>query len=219
MELYIDESGDLGFSQRSSDYFILAAIVARDTLSIQRCVKNVRRGHLPKKYKKTSELKFNKSDNNIKNRVLKGMSNTPNDIAYAVLRKYQVYDRLRNKPQTIYNYICGNLIDKIIREYDLKGSLDIFVDKSLNGIQRENFDKYLECRTNIRVNVDHVNSREYQCIQAADFVAGAIYRKYNYDDNRYYQKFESRVSLALDFFENRNKDYVVNPSLLRPTRQ
>lgn len=218
MELYIDESGDLGFSMRSSDYFILAAIVARDALSIERCIKKVRRGYLPKKYKKTSELKFNKSNDNIKYRILKCASNTQNDVAYAVLRKHQVYDRLRNNHQIIYNYIFGTLIDKIIREYDLKGSLDIIIDKSLSGIQRENFDNYLEYRTDIRVKVDHVNSRERQCIQAADFVAGAIYRKYSYGDDKYYLKIENRISLALDFFENKNKDYVVNPSLLRPTR-
>jgi len=37
------------------------------------------------------------------------MARTDTDIAYAVLRKHQVYERLKNKQKILYNYIVGSL--------------------------------------------------------------------------------------------------------------
>lgn len=219
IEIYIDESGDLGFGSKSSDYFIIAAIVARDTLPIRRCIKNIRLTKLSKKYKKTSELKFHNSDAVIRNRVLNCLSKSDNDIAYAVLRKNQVYDKLKDNSQGVYNYICGMLVSKIVVEYNFKDGIKLIVDKSLYGVQRDFFNEYLEYKSNLSLDIDHVDSRQYPCVQAVDFVVGAINQKYRDNNDIYYKKLENRVSLALDFFENKNRDYVVNPSLLRPTRQ
>ena len=64
----------------------------------------------------------------------------------------------------------------------------------------------------------HVDSRSDRCIQVADFVAGAISHKYSSGEGYYYDKIKSRISISIDFFEGKDKDCVVNPSLLRPIR-
>ena len=87
MKIYIDESGDLGFTKRSSAYFIIAALIVRDSLTIQRCFAKVRRNKLKKKYRELPEFKFNNSGNVIKERILTCIASADIDIGYCVLRK------------------------------------------------------------------------------------------------------------------------------------
>lgn len=62
--LYIDESGDLGFSGRGSKYFVITCVKIDDdrtNVLFKRIPKEVRSRKLPKKTKKQSELKFSNS--------------------------------------------------------------------------------------------------------------------------------------------------------------
>jgi len=226
--IYLDESGDLGFGSRASRYFVLAAIITREPEQVRKCIKRVRRQKLPKKYKKIPELKFHNSSQTIRGRVLDCVARTDTDIAYAILRKHQVYERLKSKPSILYNYISGSLIAKIITAYKLEGLVKVFVDRSLYGFEREHFDNYLTwkaCLGNYseELNIDppeivHIDSRQDRCIQVVDFVAGAIGHRYSMEDPSYYNTIEPRVSILMDFFEGKDKNCVVNPSLLRPIR-
>jgi hypothetical protein len=226
--IYLDESGDLGFGPRASKYFVLVAVIARDPAQVGRCIKRIRGQKLPKKYKQIPELKFHNSSQTIKERVLDCTARTDTDIAYAVLRKQQVYEQLRNKQFILYNYIVGSLLLKIITAYPIEGTVKVFVDKSLYGLEKDHFDNYLTwkaCMVNHieELNIEppeivHVDSRLDRCIQVADFVAGAISHKYGNGNDHYYDKIKSRVSISMDFFEGIDKDCVVNPSLLRPIR-
>lgn len=226
--IYLDESGDLGFGLRASKYFVLAAVITRDPSRVDKCIKRVRNQKLPKKYKQIPELKFHNSSRTIKDRVLNCIAKTDNDIAYAVLRKNRVSKQIRNKQSILYNYIVGSLLLKIITAYRIDGTVKVFVDKSLYGLEKDHFDTYLTWKTCTGNHLDdldieppeivHVDSRSDKCIQAADFVAGAINHKYNSNDDYYYDKIKSRISISIDFFEGKEKNCVVNPSLLRPIR-
>jgi hypothetical protein len=143
VNIYIDESGDIGSGSRSSDYFVIAAMVVRDPLCVKRCFSRIRRSKLKKKWKKIPEFKFNNTGNILKRRILDCLANCDLDIAYSVLRKRQLYPNLRDKPQIMYNYLTGSLIAKIIGHYRVNDEVVVLVDKSLRGIQRENFDQYV----------------------------------------------------------------------------
>jgi hypothetical protein len=69
------------------------------------------------------------------------------DIAYCVLRKEQVYLHLRSNHQIVCNYLTGSLISHIVQRFHDGSRVEITVDKSLNGIQREAFDQYLVYKT------------------------------------------------------------------------
>jgi hypothetical protein len=216
--IYLDESGDLGFGPRASKYFILAAVIARDPAQVGRCIKRVREQKLPKRYKQIPELKFHNSSQTIKDRVLDCIARTDTDIAYVVLRRQSI----------LYNYLVGSLLSKIITAYQIDGKAKIFVDKSLYGLEKDYFDNYLTWKACLGNHIEdlnieppeivHVDSRLDRCIQVADFVAGAINHKYGRDDAHYYDKIKARVSISMDFFEGKDKNCVVNPSLLRPIR-
>jgi len=69
MHIFLDESGDLGFSEKSQQYFVIAILITKDKKPIENCIKRIRQRKLPKKYKKIPELKFTNSDNVIRKSI------------------------------------------------------------------------------------------------------------------------------------------------------
>jgi hypothetical protein len=104
-------------------------------------------------------------------------------------------------------YLCKQLLYRISSKYQVRTtpSVEIVVDKSLYGVQRENFNDYVGGRIGEGISVDikvtHVDSKQCPCVQAVDFVAGAISRKHRNGANSYYLKIKQRVTIEPDFFE------------------
>ena len=215
VKIYIDESGDLGFTNKASPYFVIAALIVHDSLAIRRCFAKVRRNKLKKKYRELPEFKFNNSGPEIKKRILSCIASADVDIAYCVLRKEQVYPHLRSNHQIVYNYLTGSLISHIVQRFYDGGRVEITVDKSLNGIQREAFDQYLVYKTfeknagndltEIPVEIEHADSKNEPCIQAADFIAGALHYYYRTGDDTFSGIIDQKVALAFDYFKGPQK--------------
>jgi hypothetical protein len=209
MQIYLDESGSivnglLPSASESVPYFVLAALVLKEELPIKRCIKDIRRKKIKKRYKQTSELKFHDSDDPIRRRILECIGRTNNDISYAVLYNSKIQHEV--EPQLIYNEICRQLTYEIVNNYDVSGQVEVIIDKSLYGAQRAAFNAHMADRTGIivpatlgEVKVTHVDSKACPCIQAVDFIAGAINRKYRDNDDLYYQKIQHKISLSLEY--------------------
>ena len=209
MQVYLDESGSIvnGLAAKASEsvpYFVLAALILREDLPIKRCIKGIRQKKIKKRYLKTSELKFNDSDDLIKRRILECIGRTNNDIGYAVLCNLDI--RHEVEPQLIYNDVCRELVYRIIDRYGMSGQVDVIMDKSLYGIHRANFDAHMADRSGMivpdslgEVRVAHVDSKACPYIQAVDFIAGAINRMYRDGDDLYYRKIQHKIDLSFNF--------------------
>ncbi len=214
IHIYLDESGDLGFSSKSSKYFVIAALITKDRLQIEKCITKVRKERLPKKYKKISELKHHNSNRIVRRRILECIAEKEIDIAFAVLRKHQVHKELRDKPNILYKFLCGSLIGNVLRKYHITSKIDIVVDRSLTGINKSAFDEYIGYKALINngdvfdpnnLEILHIDSVQDKCIQAVDFVVGAIARNYEHGDPSLYEIIHNNVEIALDFFKGRLK--------------
>lgn len=189
--------------------------MAQDPLAIQRCFAKIRRNKLHKKYKELPEFKFNNSPPEIRKRILSCLASANIDIAYYLLRKEQLPRNLRKNHQDVYNSLTGALITRIIQRFPFGGDVEIIVDKSLNGIQREAFDKYLIYKafeTNHEndlaskpIRIEHVDSRREPCIQAADFIAGSLHYYYRTADDTYSGIIAKKIQVDFDFFESPRK--------------
>lgn len=214
IHIYIDESGDLGFSSKSSKYFIIAALITEDTLKVSKCITKIRKERLRKKNKKIPELKFHNSDYVIRRRLLQSFAKTDIKIAFVVLRKNQVYDELKSKQNILYNFLCGSLIDKIFQKYKINSKIKITVDRSLTRINRESFNNYLGYRASLNstkgfnpnfLKINHINSTQDKCLQAVDFIAGAVARKYNHNDVSFCELIDKKIEITLDFFHGQKR--------------
>ena len=90
IHIYLDESGDLGFDPSSSKYIVIALLITKTPVHIGRCIKKIRQRNLKKKPKDRPEIKFNKSDDYIRELILTCIAKEPVDIAYIVLDKNRV---------------------------------------------------------------------------------------------------------------------------------
>lgn len=203
----MDESGNLGgIGSRISEedpYFILVALVARDEIPINRCIKKVRQT-LKKKYRARSELKFKESDVPTKRRILKCIAETNNDINYVFLRKDQPaisIPYLDVDPQMLYNDICMALLRSVIHECDLKGTVDVVIDRFLYGEARAEFNIRLAKSLGTQMHISHLDSRRCPSLQAADFIAGAIARRHRYRDDTFFSIIRHKVTAAFGFPE------------------
>jgi len=126
-----------------------------------------------------------------------------------VIEKSAVKSSLRDKPTVLYNYLVVhyviNNILPVLQTLQTHGTdpITIRIDKSLTKEAREAFDRYLQNK-NLRVSsdlgnhprrikVNHKNSCDDPCIQAADYIAGATFRRFERDDPFYYDTFRDRI--------------------------
>ena len=195
MHIYLDESGDLGFHPNSSNHIVIALLITKKPLTIERCIKKIRQRKLKKKLKELPEIKFNKSNDNIREKTLKCIVKEPVEIAYIVLDKNRLDPDRQLHKQKIYNFITGYLIRCLPFENNTHSKL--IVDKrSCSRIIRADFDKYVKEKAAFQLDITHENSEYNKCLQATDFIAGAIYRKYESGDDRFYNLIEDRITVA-----------------------
>jgi hypothetical protein len=200
MDVYIDESGDLGFGQNASDFFVLAAIITKDSSAIDKCIKRIRMNRLSKKYKQTSELKFNNSNDAIKRRILECIAKTDSNLAYIILHKRKSSLTINDSAQHIHDHMFKKLLFEIIINCNLNGTVNVCPDKSMYTIDEDVLGQKLD---RCSLKLEPLDSRQYPCIQAADFIAGTITQKYR-GDSIHYQKIESCFAVTIDYiFENK----------------
>ncbi len=215
VDIYIDESGDLGFRPTSSEYFVMAALIPRDTLPIHRCFKKIRQQKMKKKMKDVPEFKYNNTPPEMKRRMFQCIASCDVDIAYSLLRKRQVRSHLQDKHQIVYNYLAASLVSKITAYYGTTGPVNVVIDKSLYGLQKDHFDDYLTFKMldfpengigdKSLISIRHVDSRTEPCIQAVDFIAGAIHHKYRSDDTTHYDLIQEKMIFEMDYFHGRKR--------------
>jgi hypothetical protein len=210
MEIFIDESGDLGFGQKSSQKYVIAHIAPERPDALRKKLNKTRKNLFKKSYDKP-EFKFSGDSERVKQKVFRVLSSYPMVIGLVVIEKSAVKSSLRDKPAVLYNYLVVNyVINNILPALQTlqnheADSITIQIDKSLTKDAREEFDRYLQNKnrrvsSNLghfprRIKVIHKNSCDDPCIQAADYIAGAAFRKFERNDPVYYDTFRDRIRL------------------------
>jgi len=186
--IYIDESGDLGFSKKGSDYFILTCVKIDNeetNQSFKRIPKKVRQRKLSKKHKKLAELKFSNSSNEIRVNFLSRIAKLDLEIYSVIIKKDKTYSQLQNNLPILYNYLIKILLETPLRKLKDNLHLNICLDRCMSISQRENFENYIKTeffsifQKIPKVDIIHENSTQNECLQVLDFVCGAFGYKYN----------------------------------------
>ena len=103
MDVYVDESGDLGFSAESTKFFIIAFLTCDNSFNIRkemsRLLKKLhKKGIYPSCHR---ELKFTKMNKYCRSAVLKKIALSDSYIGVIVVKKDAVLERLRNDPSIL----------------------------------------------------------------------------------------------------------------------
>jgi hypothetical protein len=199
---YIDESPDLGKSKFK--YFVLSCVKIdneEENKKYLRIIKNIRTKILKKKLKNTSEIKFSNTNKNIQKKVLEKVNKLNLEIYSLVINKNYVYENLKNKIPTLYNYLMKILLEKSTCKVDKNKNLNIFLDKCMNKIQMNNFQNYIELefldlfKELPKVEIKHVDSQKNCGIQVIDFIVNAVRYKYEYNNKEFYNLILNKVEI------------------------
>src|SRR3989344_2600599 len=204
--IFLDESGELGFKESSSKYFVITLLSCDEgeIYILRRIVKKVRGKIIKKKIKKFPELKGNNSNDKIRTEILQRFMKTKAEIFVIILEKSKVYEYLKGKKNKLYNYISNLILNEC--SFD-NPSVCLIVDKSkTNRSLREDFDNYIRMKLKEKNNLNklvikHENSMNDACLQVLDFISWAIFRNYEHKDSRFFDIIKDRIVIKKEVFE------------------
>ncbi len=210
MEVFIDESGDLGFSSKSTKFFVVAYVVPKESWIIRTQIGRIlKRLHRRRKYT-GYELKFSNSSHNVRLNVLNKLRKFDWEAGIIVLEKGKVKNDLKRNITILYNYtIVHHVMRKLLLRLEPHESLKIYIDRSLPRSSREAFDDYVRRKAewvwNVelerhpplstdKIKVFHESSERERCLQLADYIAGAAFQKYERGREEYLRLVEDKIT-------------------------
>lgn len=199
--LYFDESGNLGIDGR---YFVISCIITDNPKSLENKMKKILL-HIKKNNKDAKwngyELKANSCKPWIKGEILKAIAGKDIKIAYIVADKIWVEEYLKEDKNILYNYLL-NLLLKNFKNVFFNNKVNLILDNKTVKVQSQNsFEDYIKLKinyelrwkSNIIVEYMDSSSKSAYNIQAADYIANAIYSYYEHKYTRYYDIIKEKV--------------------------
>ena len=198
--LYIDESGDLGFSKKSSKWFLFTLVVTNEPRKLEKIIKRIRKT-LKKKHKhEFSELHAYHADGVTRTRVLKSLAETDIFVVTTILNKKKVHVDLQNQKNYLYNYTANIILDRLTNRklINKEQHISLVVDrKDTKKNLRDNFISYItdamHKRGHKNFKMSLIASQEGKELQAVDFISWAIFRKYEKGDYEFYEIIKDKI--------------------------
>lgn len=202
--IFLDESGDLGFNfkkGRTSRFFVVTLLFVPDhKRAIEKIVKKVHAGLAKKIKRRVSVLHATKEKPITRQRLLRKLSESEAVVMAIYLNKDRVYTRLQDEKQVLYNYVTNILLDRIYTKKIIPTdrTIELIASKrETNKFFNQNFCDYLAQMaatnhgSNLTISIKTPN--EEKSLQAVDFASWAIFRKYEYQDDTYYNYFKEII--------------------------
>jgi hypothetical protein len=208
LDAFVDESGELGFSEKSTKFFIVAHVVPNPMNALEISMKRVlKRIHQKKGYHfSRNELKFSRMNAECRRTVIENISLCQADIGVVVVEKSKVKAELRNDLTILYNWLLvHHIMSALVPRLGSGEKIRIVFDKSLPKSRVASFNEYLRNKASYlayvegytidlnHISLNHANSEFEPCLQAADAIAGAYFQKYEHSDAQYAEIIKDKV--------------------------
>lgn len=201
VEIFVDESGDLGMNRKSSSrHLVVGAVVTTKPEQFRRITKRARK-KLGMKGEAVHEFKFKKSSDWIRSFFLNEVNESSSWISWVALDKWNAPAELTSSKKSMYLSTCRELLGKtcpLVQTDELNLTFDRRTEGFLN---QTDFDRDVAEIVSARhsgyfppsLKTRHIDSRNSESLQVADFVLGSIFQKVERDCDRYYRVIESKV--------------------------
>ena len=198
--IFMDESGDMGFSKKSSKWFLFTLAIVDDQKDLERVVKKVWK-KIHKKHKHVGELHASNEKEITISRMLQMLAEVDSlKVMTIILNKKKVHVDLQNQKNYLYNYTANIVLDRLINTKIIGKDqhISLVVDrKDTKKNLRENFISYItgamHKRNHDNFKMTLVGSHEDKCLQAVDFISWAIFRKYERGDFEFYEIIKDKI--------------------------
>jgi hypothetical protein len=106
----------------------------------------------------------------------------------------------------LYNYVARKVIDQIPFNEELR-RVALVIDKSKSKKEVKEFNKYLRAQLqaviapSVLLEIDHMPSEAEKGLQAVDMFCWGIFRKYEFNDDIWYQLFANKIEFERKLWE------------------
>lgn len=213
VSVFVDESGDLGFKQKSSEFFVISYIIMINDVPMflrnkcRRLLMNINTQN--KKKRKISEFKFSEDTPQTRIKFLKLIASFDISIGVAVISKDSVKSTIKNNAIVLYNFITvDHTIETIANDYlkikSVYNTIHFVIDRSLTKKAIQHFNTYCEDKIgyltrekkfyyDLITKIEHQNSEQEACLQIADYVASAVFSKFERKNSQYYDIIKNKI--------------------------
>ncbi len=215
MNIYIDESGNLGFSFQkpyrkggSSRYLTITFLLIPKNLSHH--TKRIVRNFFEKKKKSTkNEIKGKDLSDNDKlyiaertNKLLQ--KHRKIRIISITVNKRRVRAHIRDDPNKLYNYMVGLVLPKKIKNQDrvtlIPDKRSIKVASGNSMVDYLKVKLWFESDSKTIIDYEPLESHTALNLQYIDWISNIIWNKYEDDETEILDIFEKRIELIKLFF-------------------
>ncbi len=195
--IFIDESGDLGTKER---YFVISLLIPQNNKRISNfikkfCIKN-NIGEV-----KASSLSFEQKQ------LLFNKLSTKNDysVSYIVIDKSKILNhKIFCFKNLLFSYLSSLIIEKVVTNTDEDVSI-IFDNRSVKIGSSSTLADYMKIKSYTQWNFQHnlnvtfADSKQSKLIQATDLIANAIYSKYNYGNEHFFNIIVNQIKYYIEY--------------------
>lgn len=197
MVVYLDESGDLGFSGKrgSSKYIIITLLFVETSRLIRYLIRKVREDLI---IPKDVEIKGSNLFPWKLKRIIKELSDHRFPIFCIIVKKANVYRKSSAEPDRFYNFIVKEILRQAVIELNISIADRLTLvadDKTRKKFWGLDFISYLEREfSDIGLRV-HTEDSKTAGIGAVDVISYAIQRLYEQNDSSYFKIIKERVRI------------------------
>ena len=194
--IFLDESGDLGFDfkkRKTTKYFVITFLFTDKKRPIEKIIRSLHAG-LRKKYRmRDGVLHACREEPVTCTRFCRQIIGKDCKVMTIYLNKKRVYTKLQNEKAVLYNYVINILLDRITTKRLIdkdKKIMFIASRRETSKFLNLNFVNYLKNQSlnnhKLDIDIKIKTPFEEKGLQAVDFISWAIFRKYEYGDESYY---------------------------------
>lgn len=207
--IFLDESGDLNFSQNGSNYFILTSVTKTRPFEGFKALHDLRYDLLQQKIEVEEYFHACEDKQAVRDGVFK-IIETHLDrytLDSVVVEKRKTGPALQ-KADRFYSQILGYLLRFVLRQYDLNKIDEVFVFAAsiFSGRQRKPAEKTVKITLSgmlpatAQYRLFHHSAKANLDLQIADYCCWAIYKKWSTQERRPYEIIRPAIRSEFDIF-------------------
>jgi hypothetical protein len=208
MHIFIDESGDLGFSERSTKFLTIAYVTMDNSTYFRRSVRKVKARY---GITRETELKGSETRADIKQDLLTRFAVQDIGVHAITVKKVNVDAKFRKDVNILYNYMVGLSLVPVILQQPNDTKVYVNIDRrTISTASGFKFNEYLKYkiwyegkRPDITLEIRHLDSHEDYGIQGIDIICNSIYRKYSLRNYTLFNILKNKVKTDRRLFFSR----------------
>lgn len=213
--IFLDESGDLGFTRSGSRYFVLTSVIMQRPFDLYRTLEDLRYTCL----EEGSEFEYFHCANNtrsVRDRVFNilGAGMIERSVDSLIVEKPKTGPALQDE-ERFYPEMLAYLLRHVLNRPALAASGEVIMITDTPPLRRRRnatekavkntLAKMLPHRVQYRVI--HHSAKAHYGLQVADYCSWAIFRKYEVGDTSSYDKIQSAIQSEFDIFRRGSRYY------------